>query len=140
MGEPHYREKTGAERCCMKCWAGKHIPPNDDKELWVGRSGRCVCYPEQFCSQPKGDKMTAKDIDSLYNSTIGCKNCRQKFYPGCLDGSSPNSDMICRACIIYITNFDPNNKFIALAFKALNNMSTVNQTDDVYGPNDKNRC
>ena len=81
--------------------------------------------------------MTAKDIDQLYNSTRGCKNCGQKFYPGCLDGSSPDSDMICRACIIYITNFDPNNKFIALAFKALNNMSTVNQTDDVYGPNDK---
>jgi hypothetical protein len=119
-------------KVCVKCWASKHLPPDGDKDLWVGRNCRCACFPKEFCQQPMPTKFTNKDIDMLLNSAYGCMNCGQKFDPRCTDDKSPS---LCRACIIYLPHYDPENELNQLAYKALNTLSLSLRKDDFYGPN-----
>jgi hypothetical protein len=122
---------TGVSAACEQCYAGKHLRPSGEEELWVGASLRCVCYPEKFCNQFRKDKATG--IDALLNSKAGCKYCGQKYHPLCQDGST-NMDPLCRYCIVYIVHFDQGNELAALAYKVLNNMAQVDRMPIVYGP------
>ena len=106
---------------CLECWCAKHLPPDPiTGELWVGKSQRCMCYPKELCGN--------KSKDSLLSSSFGCKYCRQRFDPDC------SEDSLCRACVVYLPNWKPDDDLTTLAYKLLNGYTTSTGGMEHYGP------